>query len=88
MTYAIQFDTRVLTDDWPKLPKTMQVRIRQAITERLTIAPDQLGKPLRHNFAGCYRLRVGDYRIVYFMKADLREVVILTIKHRKDVYDD
>lgn len=33
---------------------------------------------------GSYRLRVGDYRIVFDL--DGRNIVILRIQHRKDVY--
>jgi mRNA interferase RelE/StbE len=88
MNFLIRYDVRVLEKDWPKIPKTMQIRMMRAIEERLETEPTKLGKPLKHNFSGCYRLRVGDYRIIYFVKADIHEVIVLAIKHRKDVYDD
>lgn len=88
MKFSISFDERVLEKDWPKIPKTMQNRIARAVKERLETEPTKLGKPLKHNFSGCYRLRIGDYRVIYFIKADVREVVVLAIKHRKDVYED
>jgi mRNA interferase RelE/StbE len=33
-----------------------------------------------------YRIRSGDYRVVYAVRSDPNEVVILDIGHRKDVY--
>ncbi|HFK8673116.1 TPA: type II toxin-antitoxin system RelE/ParE family toxin [Legionella pneumophila] len=33
-------------------------------------------------------MRVSDYRIVYRIEAETNTVVIIAIKHRKEVYDD
>jgi mRNA interferase RelE/StbE len=33
-----------------------------------------------------YRVRVGDYRIIYLIRRDSREIVIWAVGHRKDVY--
>ena len=50
--------------------------------------PIGFGKPLRYSLKGHRRLRVGDYRIVYRIAADKKIVVIIAIKHRKDIYED
>lgn len=34
-----------------------------------------------------YRIRVGDYRIVYTIQDDVLLVVVVTLGHRRDVYD-
>ena len=34
----------------------------------------------------CYRLRAGDWRIVYFVYDDWREVVIDRVRHRSRAY--
>lgn len=34
-----------------------------------------------------YRLRVGDYRIIYAIADDLLVVVVVTLGHRRDVYN-
>jgi mRNA interferase RelE/StbE len=44
-------------------------------------------KRLRGNLAPLYRLRVGDYRIVYDVNDADREVRITNIGHRSRVYD-
>jgi mRNA interferase RelE/StbE len=33
-----------------------------------------------------YRLRVGDYRILYTIQDDVLLVVVITLGHRRDVY--
>ena len=42
-----------------------------------------------HKLAGSertYRLRVGDYRVVYEVFSDSRIVEVQRVRHRKDVY--
>lgn len=34
-----------------------------------------------------YRVRIGDYRILYRIKDDVLLVVVVTIGHRRDVYE-
>lgn len=34
-----------------------------------------------------YRLRIGDYRVVYTVSHSTKEVSIERVRHRKDVYD-
>ena len=33
-----------------------------------------------------YRLRVGDYRAVYFLRENILTLVLVRVKHRKEVY--
>jgi mRNA interferase RelE/StbE len=40
--------------------------------------------PLHGEWQGCYRLRVGEYRVIFRRIADGLE--ILTVGHRSDVY--
>ena len=35
---------------------------------------------------GMYRMRVGDYRVIYEVDQDSNRIVIHYIRHRKDVY--
>jgi mRNA interferase RelE/StbE len=45
-------------------------------------------KALKGNFAGYYRYRVGDYRVVYYITDELEPVVTVTIiAHRSQVYE-
>lgn len=33
-----------------------------------------------------YRIRIGDYRVVYIVDNESQTILIIRIKHRKDVY--
>jgi len=41
---------------------------------------------LDHDFAGLYKLRVGDYRIIYAVDESRHAVVIVRVGHRHNVY--
>lgn len=36
----------------------------------------------------CYRIRIGDLRVVYQVDDDKAVVLVLVIAHRRDVYSD
>jgi mRNA interferase RelE/StbE len=84
--YILEYEDTVTSDDIPLLPKTIRETIKRAIEERLTLDPVGFGKPLRYSLKGLRRLRVGDYRIIY--KLEDKTVIIIAIKHRKDVYEN
>lgn len=44
-------------------------------------------KRLSGPLAGMFRYRVGDHRVVYEIDDDARRVTVITIAHRRDVYD-
>ncbi|MFZ2522080.1 MAG: type II toxin-antitoxin system RelE/ParE family toxin [Minisyncoccia bacterium] len=55
------------------------------IEEKLTVAPDFYGKPLRRSLKGYRKFRVGDYRVVFRINRD--KVYVLAIMHRSVVYE-
>ena len=84
--YHIHYAEQVVQKHIPDLPTTAKSLIKRAIEERLTIDPIGFGKPLRYSLKGHRRLRVGDYRIVYRIEPHEKIVLVIAIKHRKDVY--
>ena len=85
--YKIEYLDKVTKYDIPALPSNIRKRVKQAIEERLTVDPISFGKPLRYSLKGHKRLRVGDYRIVYRIESPPKKVIIVAIKHRKNIYD-
>lgn len=73
-------------DDVAAIVKAVRERIRSAIDTRLATEPALYGKPLRGTLAGYWKLRVGDWRIVYTIRGS--EVIVSAIKHRSRVYDE
>ena len=71
--------------DIRSLPRQEVARVVEAVGE---LAKDPLPHG-SHKLAGSertYRIRVGDYRVVYEVFSDSRIVEIQRVRHRKDVY--
>jgi mRNA interferase RelE/StbE len=84
LTYTLQIDDKVIKD-LKKIDKTWQKRILNKMKTILVNDP-HLGKKLVGNLSPFYRLRVGDYRIIYAIFEDIVTVEVVKIRHRKDVY--
>ena len=61
-------------------------RIATSIDARLSAAPERYGVPLAGSLREYWKLRVGDYRVV-FKLINSSDVLILAILHRKHVYE-
>jgi mRNA interferase RelE/StbE len=68
-----------------KLPRDVQLRIEAKIGA-LTNNPRPSGCVKLAGHANLYRIRVGDYRIVYQIEDDRLIIIIVTVAHRHDVY--
>jgi mRNA-degrading endonuclease RelE of RelBE toxin-antitoxin system len=56
------------------------------LTTALITEPLRVGKPMRGDLAGVWSARRGTYRILYRIREDPGEVVVLRIEHRRDAY--
>ncbi len=74
---------RALTD---ALPGSVAGAVIDFITTALLQRPRRVGKPLRGDLAGVWSARRGTYRVLYRVRDDPREVIVLRIEHRRDVY--
>jgi mRNA interferase RelE/StbE len=74
----------VRADDLPKISVEARRRIGRLIEARLGTEPARFGAPLRGSLRGYWKLRVGDYRVVF--KVAEKDVWILAVLHRRDVY--
>jgi mRNA interferase RelE/StbE len=83
--FVLLYHPNVKSVDLPRLDSKTKQRIKTAIETRLTSAPHQYGAPLRKTLKGYWKLRVGDYRVVFRVAEN--KVWILGIIHRKEVYD-
>jgi mRNA interferase RelE/StbE len=67
------------------LPKQAQQRIAAKL-EQLKIDPYLPGVKALKSSGGHFRLRVGDYRIIYRVEAERLIILIVKVGHRRDVY--
>ncbi len=84
MPYILKYH-KTLKEDLNKLDKFSRSRIRRAIESRLLSDPIKYGQSLKGSLKGFRKLRIGDYRVVY--KVVKKEIIILGIRHRRDIYD-
>jgi mRNA interferase RelE/StbE len=84
MAYSIWFTSRARRD-LKGLARAVQQRLRTHI-DRLAVNPIPAGAKKLHGDEPYYRIRVGDYRLVY--QIDGKELVVIVVKigHRREVY--
>ena len=68
-----------------RVPKPHKGRLFAAITA-LADTPRPPGSIRLQGSEGFYRIRVGDYRIIYLVEDDVLLICVVRIGHRKDVY--
>jgi mRNA interferase RelE/StbE len=88
MSWVYRFDERAVKE-LRKLGKQAQRDIISYLDERIAVDEDprRFGKGLRSDLAGLWRYRVGDYRIVCQIRDGELIVLVVTVGHRRDVYD-
>lgn len=67
------------------LPQPIRRRVARAI-DALASDPRPPGAKLLTGADRRWRVRVGDYRILYRVNDDLVEVLVIRIRHRSDAY--
>jgi len=77
MRYQIIYEDDVIEKDFAKMDGFNRQRIVKEVGEKLSVAPNQFGKPSRRKLKGYRRLRVGDYRVIYCI--DRKKVIVLVV---------
>jgi len=83
MPYRLRI-TRSAVKELKRLPEGIQQRIRQAIQ----VLADDPRPPGCRKLKGRtdYRIRVGDYRVLYEIDDDTQTVIVWRVGHRRNVY--
>ncbi len=81
--YAVEF-TKSAQKELNKLPKQSQLRIAKAIFA-LSTNP-RVGKVRPMVGVKSWRLRVGDYRIIYDIHDKKLIILIIKVGHRREIY--
>jgi mRNA interferase RelE/StbE len=84
--YIIRYLASAKRKYFQVIAKDQRAMIKKAIEDRLTENPRDFGKPLTRSLKGHYRLRIGDYRVIYRVNDDV--VTVVAIGHRRDIYND
>lgn len=83
-SYDIEWK-RSAVKELKQLPKEMIARILQAV-ELLAENPFPVGVKKLVGSEHTYRIREGDYRVIYDVLSKTLVVEIIRVAHRKDVY--
>ncbi len=78
MSYTILYHPKV-KGDLKLLDKKQKEIIARAIEDRLGEEPEKYAKPLRGSLKGYWKLRIGNFRVVF--KIPGGEVLVLAILH-------
>ena len=84
MTYAIEV-LPAAERDLRKVHQQMRARIRGVVL-KLAAEPRPPGARALKDRPGYLRVRVGDYRIIYTIEDDVLRVIVVRVRHRRDVY--
>jgi mRNA interferase RelE/StbE len=84
MKYSINF-TKSAFKELEKLPKDIQSNVAEHIVQ-LADEPRPKGCKKLRGDENHWRIRVGNFRIVYFIEDNILTINIIRIRHRKDVY--
>jgi len=83
--YTVKFDSKVKKDLKAIQSKDIK-RIKAAISElRHNPRPDGCTKLKgdKHNY---YRIREGNYRVIYVVKDEVLLILVVRVGHRKEIY--
>jgi len=81
---AIVYHPLVVRHDIPGLDRRVAKSLKSIIERKLGTGPEIYGLPLRGTLGGYWKLRWGDWRVVYLIATS--EVRIVLIANRKEVY--
>lgn len=84
MSYSVEFTAKAFSE-FSRLPKKVQEKLSIEITS-LADDPRPAGARKIKGQDDCFRLRQGDYRLVYAVIDDRLVILIVRAGHRKDVY--
>jgi mRNA interferase RelE/StbE len=82
--YRIVIDELVLKKDFKKIDLLDQRKIINAIRRKLTTKPDVYGEPLRGELRRFWKLRVGEYRVIYEIQEEQVLIHVLLVGFRRD----
>jgi mRNA interferase RelE/StbE len=69
-----------------RMPEKAATAAVEFLYGSLSANPHRVGKPLKLALAGLHSARRGDYRIIYRIDEQKRQVEVIAIEHRSDAY--
>jgi mRNA interferase RelE/StbE len=86
MSYSVEYEPEALAD-LERLTQAVRERVINKITWLAENFDQITPQALTADLSGFFKLRVGDYRVIYEFSRDNEVISIDRIRHRKEVYD-
>jgi mRNA interferase RelE/StbE len=86
MSYLVEYEPESIAS-LEKLSPTNRQRILAKITWLAENFEQITPQPLTANYAGFYKLRIGDYRVIYEFNGEEQIIFIDKIRHRSEIYE-
>ena len=86
MSYSIDFTSESIAD-LAKIDRTNQIRIARKIKWLGENFEQITPLSLTGNLSSFFKLRVGDYRVIYAIAQSQKTLTIHQIGHRREIYD-
>jgi mRNA interferase RelE/StbE len=83
------YQVRILSPaiaDLKRLDKVVSQRVINKIRWLAENFDDIIPEILHHEFKGLFKLRVGDWRVIYTVNLNTRVLIIHLIGHRREIY--
>jgi mRNA interferase RelE/StbE len=86
MSYTVEYEAEAIAS-LKKLSPVNRVRIIHKINWLAENFEQITPQSLTADFTGFYKLRVGDYRVIYEFDPEERILLIDQVGHRREIYD-
>ena len=84
--YQVYFATPRVSKQLSKLPSTIEEQILKSLQVLSQNPRPPKSQKLKGKLKGAWRIRVGDYRLLYDIQEGEKKVAILEIGHRREIY--
>jgi len=90
VSWEVTLHPLVFEEDFKKIDPSSQQKIIKAIRKKLTTNPKEYGDPLRGLYREYWKLRVGEYRVVYRIEENQVKVKVIKVGIRRnfEVYNE
>ncbi len=86
MSFTVTYESEALAD-LEKLSQDVRQRIIQKIDWLSENFEQVTPQPLSSNLSGFFKLRVGDYRVIYEFSREEQTIIIDRVGHRREIYN-
>jgi len=86
MINRVEFELDAI-EDLDQMSPVVRDRILRKINWLALNFEQSAPQSLKSNLSGFYKLRIGDYRVIYEVEPETQVLVVVRVGHRREIYD-